>query len=525
MPPGGEPRRTVSTEPFVGSTREMVSSWLLATHTAPSPTATPVGPAPTGDVFATAFAEGEMRKSVGCELPTNQTPDAPVVIDIVAEVTTPLTWTGSSTLSVSGSILVTPVLPPSQTAARVAAIENPSMPSTVPEGLASVGSMRLTFPNPCSSTQTAFGLTASRTGLAAGLNGVAPCSSRISFLTLPNSGSSSRTRSCLPLPLIPPTQTAPFPAAIPVIVPIPTPNEVYFPCLGIDLRYGARLWIGHPDRALARADQAGLEADGDLGDQLRGLRVNDPDRRRTNVREATSATAADGEDHGGDRGDRQQRSRREEERPAPAWRLGLRAQRREPRRQPFDRELRERLGLRKVLEPVQPEVEQSGSIMVGEERAGRRRQQHLTSVRGCADPRRARDCQPDVSVAGHLRVACVDAHAHPYLSTHGPGLHRQRPLGRRSGLYSVLGAGKDAEERLGLPIDDCSSVSGEGSLEQPPVRFGDLLVVVAEAVLQFGGPFNVREEQRDGAARQTRHRLRFVKRRRYFLQAATMSTP
>ena len=76
-----------------------------------------------------------------------------------------------------------------------------------------------------------------------------------------------------------------------------------------------------------------------------------------------------------------------------------------------------------------------------------------------------------------------------------------------------------------LPIDDCSSVGGEGSLEQPPMRLDDLLVVIAEAVLQFGGPFDVREEQRDGAARQTRHRLRFVKGGSYFLQAATMSTP
>ena len=79
----------------------------------------------------------------------------------------------SSTLPVSGSILVTPVLPviPSQTAARVAVIESASMPSTLFVASTERRINRLTFPDPSRAPRRHPG-TATRTGLVAGLYGV-----------------------------------------------------------------------------------------------------------------------------------------------------------------------------------------------------------------------------------------------------------------------------------------------------------------------------------------------------------------
>ena len=49
----------------VGSTRESVPSRLFATHTAPSPTAIPLGPSPTGKVSVCEPDWGSSFESVG----------------------------------------------------------------------------------------------------------------------------------------------------------------------------------------------------------------------------------------------------------------------------------------------------------------------------------------------------------------------------------------------------------------------------------------------------------------------------
>ena len=59
--------------PVVASIRVTVPSPLLATHTEPSPTASPFGESPTGMVAVTAAVVGSMRTTASSSLSTTQT--------------------------------------------------------------------------------------------------------------------------------------------------------------------------------------------------------------------------------------------------------------------------------------------------------------------------------------------------------------------------------------------------------------------------------------------------------------------
>src|SRR6266536_5675408 len=65
MPSGPLPTSIVGTTVFVlGSILEIVPSRLLATQTAPLPTAIPLGPLPTAIVWATLLDAGSIRETL-----------------------------------------------------------------------------------------------------------------------------------------------------------------------------------------------------------------------------------------------------------------------------------------------------------------------------------------------------------------------------------------------------------------------------------------------------------------------------
>ena len=70
--------------PLRGSIRETVPSRLFATQTAPAPTATPLGPRPTGKVSAVETACGSIFASVRPELDVNQAASEPSATEAVS---------------------------------------------------------------------------------------------------------------------------------------------------------------------------------------------------------------------------------------------------------------------------------------------------------------------------------------------------------------------------------------------------------------------------------------------------------
>ena len=92
--------------PVTALIRLSVPSLLLATHTDPSPTATPLGPLPTGIVCTTLSTAGSILDNVPLKLLATQTAPAPTAIPLGVESTRMV----CSTARVTGSIRET-VLP------------------------------------------------------------------------------------------------------------------------------------------------------------------------------------------------------------------------------------------------------------------------------------------------------------------------------------------------------------------------------------------------------------------------------
>jgi hypothetical protein len=72
----------------------------LATHTAPLPTQTPVGPLPTGILLTSSFVAGEIHERVPSRLLTTHTPRSPTAM-APAPLPTGIVW---RTVCVAGSI-------------------------------------------------------------------------------------------------------------------------------------------------------------------------------------------------------------------------------------------------------------------------------------------------------------------------------------------------------------------------------------------------------------------------------------
>src|SRR2546423_15102458 len=109
------------------------------------------------------------------------------------------------------------------------------------------------------------------------------------------------------------------------------------------------------------------------------------------------------------------------------------------------------------------------------------------------------DVDPDVALVGYEWLAGMDPHAH----AKRVGRERKLSVPRRS--ERVARPRKGEEERVALRVDLDAPVSSERRTERASVGCERLGVPVAKLLQLPRRPFDVREEERDGAARKSGH--------------------
>ncbi len=149
-----------------------------------------------------------------------------------------------------------------------------------------------------------------------------------------------------------------------------------------------------------------------------------------------------------------------------------------------------------------PEVAQS---VVAGQIAGRLRDQHLPAVPDCGDPRGAVDVEPDIALVRDGRLTRVDAH--PYADRS----RGERLLSCCGGCERVGRSSKRDEERVALRVDLDSVVRGEHLPQRASVLAECVGIRRPELVQQFRRPFDVGEEERDGAGRERAHRVNYAR--------------
>ena len=165
-------------------------------------------------------------------------------------------------------------------------------------------------------------------------------------------------------------------------------------------------------------------------------------------------------------------------------------------------ELVEPLGRRQILQTVLPEIAQS---VVAGEVTGRLRDQHLSAVSDRGDARGAVDVEPHVTLVRDDRLTRVHAHAHADRSG------SERLLSCGGGCERVGRSSKRDEECVALRVDLDSVVRGEHLPECASVLAECVGVRRPELVQQFCRPFDVGEEERDGAGRERAHRVNYAR--------------
>ena len=150
----------------------------------------------------------------------------------------------------------------------------------------------------------------------------------------------------------------------------------------------------------------------------------------------------------------------------------------------------------------------SRQLVVLEHGAGRLREQHLPAVACSHDAGGAMDAEAVVALVAEVRLARVQPHADTALGALGPGVLGERALRRDRGQGGVRRLAKGDEERVALRVDLLSLVLCEGGAQDPAVIGEHLAVPVSQLLQQPGRALDVREEERDGPAREVGHPLR-----------------
>ena len=168
-----------------------------------------------------------------------------------------------------------------------------------------------------------------------------------------------------------------------------------------------------------------------------------------------------------------------------------------------DDDLEEVLGTIEVLEPVLTKIPERdvGRQFVGDQLACGARNQHLPTLAGRADPRRAMHVQADVVIQPDLRLAGVHADAHAHLDALGPTLGRRRALRAHGGGDRVARSPEGDEEPVTLGMDLAPVVLLERRAQQALMLGQHLGVATAQPRQQSRRTLDVTEQERDGAAR------------------------
>jgi hypothetical protein len=145
-------------------------------------------------------------------------------------------------------------------------------------------------------------------------------------------------------------------------------------------------------------------------------------------------------------------------------------------------QLKPPLRRRQILQPVSAQVAHPHV----DEVACRPPKQHLATVAGSGDPRRAVHVQADITLGRHARLAGLQPHPHG----NAPTLQRSLTLRRRSN--SVRRAVEPDEERVALRLHLDTAVAGERRTKQTTVLRKRSGVTGAELLQQARRTLDVR---------------------------------
>ena len=175
--------------------------------------------------------------------------------------------------------------------------------------------------------------------------------------------------------------------------------------------------------------------------------------------------------------------------------------------QAFDHKLKKTFRLGQVLERKRPELPERGAPVgaVPNDRARSGGYQHLPTVSGRGDARAPVHVDTDVVVLSQQRLTGVNAHPHAHIDCPRPRMSRERLLRGPRGTDGVACLPERDEEAIALGIDFSTAVLRERRAEKPPMIRQNVGVTLAELLKQTCRPFDVREEEGNGARRQVSH--------------------
>ncbi len=181
---------------------------------------------------------------------------------------------------------------------------------------------------------------------------------------------------------------------------------------------------------------------------------------------------------------------------------------REVMRQVGHEELVDALGPVEVLQSVLAEVFEGnvGQDVVGEDRVRRAREENLATVAGRADPGGAMNGQSDVSISRRGRFTRVETHSHSQVHIGWPGTVCERALSCQCRGDCILRTREDGQEGVALCVDLAPARVGERIAKEPLVFGEHRAVLLPEPGQESRRSLDVREEERDGAARELRPR-------------------
>jgi hypothetical protein len=177
--------------------------------------------------------------------------------------------------------------------------------------------------------------------------------------------------------------------------------------------------------------------------------------------------------------------------------------------EPRGHDLEEQLGALEVLEDALAERTQADvvGLVVGQQRLGCARDEHLAAVSRRTDAGRAVHSEPDVAVVGDGGLGGVQAHPHPQGRARRPAVCGEGALSVHRGDDGLARSPEDDEQAVALRVDLAAAVPLEGLAQDPPVvrhRIGER---VAETSQEPRGALDVREEQGDCSGRKLAHGL------------------
>ena len=127
------------------------------------------------------------------------------------------------------------------------------------------------------------------------------------------------------------------------------------------------------------------------------------------------------------------------------------------------------------------------------------REEHLAAVAGVADPGRPVHVEADVAILGDHGLPGVDPHANADVRRLGPVVCRDAALGVGRRGDRLARPPEHPERRIALRVHLLAVVAAEGGPEDLLMVRHHARVPVAELVDEPGRPFDVGEEEGDGA--------------------------